>query len=858
MGKKAKMTKAERKAAELEKEAATGIRVRYYPRSFLWNVLCVTLAFLFGIFIALGGLLGVGILYGSTATSKDLFGDNYSDYLRDDYADLTLFELTKELIDAVNDVLTAGGDLTLNTIGKITPILENLLNPLSDSLGDLGIHLNVNEFMDVPVSGMGSYFQEKIITNIVLGETIGVNPDSDSILIALCYGEEDVDYTVEDGKFVMKEGKSPLKLGDLTSGNITLLDRLTIETALNVNAESSAPVRYLAYGTEGVHYEIRDGKVVMLTNPYTGEPFRKKSITDLTSSDGLIENARISDLINLEGNTNELLNAIGNWKISELKQQARMSRLKLGQVIHLDESSSRLMRAIADWRIEDLTNQERIESLTLGDVLAVDASSPKLLRSLDNAQIGELGGTMNTLRLNELLELEDIANNKLLRNLGSSTMSTLANDIQELSIVQIFGNGLYSFMVGEAGSYQQTLQKFKDGDPDSVPTAIPSDAEITTSYRLNGDTLSLGWFTNRNGKYQLIDETDVIKSMVTGDDGGKTVSYSVERKLTVEPIYNYLLIDFEADSRIPLPADAISTVTEGYADGTVSFAGEPVTQNGLPLYYHTERVKPAAGEPNEQDDELDEVDPTPETELVYYPLLQDDFGVFCVYLAPDGTIERIDFDNVPVSYEAEEGVVEVITNDSGKASYNKVRYTAEGGTPVEIRLHHAKAVSDPESGDELTPAYDYIVVQDSVEQRYYMPSASEGVTEYDVTYALDTPSVATVYTASWTDGDGTQHNDVTVDRFLHGFWYLLLGGETVDEEGNVTVIDDAAVAILEVDKKVTAATTKMNEIALGELYFHGLIAANPNVRLPNGKNLSEMTISETIAYLRQFSASFGG
>ena len=829
MSKKKKMTKEEKLQEEQAQEAATGIRVRYYPRSFLWNVLAVTLAFLFGIFAALGGLFGVGFLYASKSSAKDLLGDRYSNFVKEDYADLSILDLVTELLSAIDEVTSAGGGLTLNTLAKYTPIFENLLNPLSESLSGMGITLNVSAFLDTPLSGMGAYFQDSVIFPAVLGDTLKLTPESNAIMISLCYGEEGVDYDVVDGKIVMREGKSPITLGELRSGNQSLIDRVTVEDAFSVTAKSNATLRYLAYGTEGTHYKIEDDKIVMLRNQYTGETYRKKRLQEL-SADGA-DNAKISDLVSFGSNPSALLQAIKDWKVSDLKHQSRINRLKVGQVVNIDTNSSLLMQAIKDWRIEDLTDQNHIDSLTLGNVLTIDSSSPKLLQSLKDTAIGELGGKIDTLRLSDILEADDIAGNKILRSLGMSTLKSLSSDIQKLSVAQVFGDSLYAYMEGGKGAYLAALKAYRDGTSNVVPTPIPAGADINTVYSREGTTLALGWFCENS----LVDASDVYKDTAEG-----TVRYFTERKLPVTASYTYKRVNYVTGA---LEEIEYGPLTQDYVDGTVDTAvGEPVEKDGSPLYYYTERVKPQELPEEEPDEELpeeqlpdeespeesDPLPPEPETEDVAYPLLRDGHGVFCLYLSEEGLIERIDFEELAESYLVGGTTAAAPVLDAeGKPVYDRISYSGE-----QVRLHH-----DRDEGD------DYILVRQDAEQRYY--EAVAGQTEYDTTYALNDDKIDVSYTATW-EGQTTA---VPVDRFLHGFWYVMFGGEE-EKDGELVMIDRSDSAIIGIDTEVTGAPHVINDLTLGQLYFHGIISSDPNHDIGGGKNLRDLTISEAIAYFK--------
>ena len=85
-------------------------------------------------------------------------------------------------------------------------------------------------------------------------------------------------------------------------------------------------------------------------------------------------------------------------------------------------------------RISDLSDQKKIDSLTLGDVISVGDDSPSILKALRNTRLGELAQATQELRLVDLLGTEAVQQNRLLKNLALSSVSTLAADMDNLTV----------------------------------------------------------------------------------------------------------------------------------------------------------------------------------------------------------------------------------------------------------------------------------------------------------------------------------------------------------------------------------------------------------------------------------------
>ena len=124
-----------------------------------------------------------------------------------------------------------------------------------------------------------------LFKTIYIGDALEVNSTSHSVLVAIAYGEEGVDFDWgapkldEDGnpilvngqavrEPVMRAGKKPRSIEQLQGSNSDgLINSITLESALGIDANSEAMMRSLAFGQEGVHYENIeytevDGKLV--------------------------------------------------------------------------------------------------------------------------------------------------------------------------------------------------------------------------------------------------------------------------------------------------------------------------------------------------------------------------------------------------------------------------------------------------------------------------------------------------------------------------------------------------------------------------------------------------------------------
>ena len=126
---------------------------------------------------------------------------------------------------------------------------------------------------------------KELFKTIYIGDALEVNSTSHSVLVAIAYGEEGVDFDWGEPKLdeennpvlvngqevrepVMRAGKKPRSIEQLQGSNSDgLINSITLESALGIDANSEAMMRSLAFGQEGVHYENIeytevDGKLV--------------------------------------------------------------------------------------------------------------------------------------------------------------------------------------------------------------------------------------------------------------------------------------------------------------------------------------------------------------------------------------------------------------------------------------------------------------------------------------------------------------------------------------------------------------------------------------------------------------------
>lgn len=637
--------------------------------------------------------------------------------------------------------LSSGLD-SLGKIGKYTPIVENMLGSVTQQLETLGIQIDVNEFMNVPFSEFGAYMQNEVLLKTELGKALKVDGNSSSLIKAICYGQEGEDYTV-------------------------------------------------------------DPETMAITPTETGRG--ATTIETLTSDTSFIGGLAVSDILEVGESSPEFLKAIQDWTVEELSQSGRIERLKLKQVIGMENNTSALMNAIGEWRIKDLTDQTKMDTLLLSDLLIIDEDSPMILQSLKNVTLGDFHTKIDKLRLGDILGETAIESNKLLKPLKDSSIGTLSEDLKTLTVEQVFGAEIFSYMEINGGvtyldmyadyAAHYTEESYNAAGTDKRPQAIADPSAVKTYYTINGsDVRALkGFFTHEEGgAYTLLPENISIRKETTAG----VPRYYAETEQTVVPQYKFQIVNYETNGLDELPAGAsIGTDTD--------------PETGENFYTITMTVETESG-----------------ASLQTFRIYEDGLGFYY----RNGK-SRVDLERVAVSYfyTGADGAEVVFTVTESGTVQDK------DGNPVKVYLRRGE--------DEY-----FIKTERQACLQYYVPE--DGVNEYTAVYGEE--DVTECY--EYEKGGAI----VRLDRFLTGVWFLLLTEEKAD--GSIEYKTDTNV--LDMSSLVGTTTARVTATALWELYFHRTLETNPFVKflvpitLSDGtavQNLNQLTIVQTIEAVQKLS-----
>ena len=247
------------------------------------KILCFVLGFVFGIVGTVGGVAGAGYYLYTRPVEKTLslvdksgaiytmlFGSEDSvGLLNDKYASLRISDLIGDTVDAVSALKDGGSLADLNEISpKVGAFVEKLLT----TTDKYAIPLDKDTLMSTPLSELGGYLGDTV-KNTPIGDLLaGLGKGNEPILMVISYGEEGVDYILnEDGEVVMLGDAKKTTISDLMSDGIidTLLNKVTLDSVMSVDSNDTVMCA-IAYGSSN-RYTVVDGKVQMTQVTYTYE-----------------------------------------------------------------------------------------------------------------------------------------------------------------------------------------------------------------------------------------------------------------------------------------------------------------------------------------------------------------------------------------------------------------------------------------------------------------------------------------------------------------------------------------------------------------------------------------------------------
>ncbi len=253
---------------QLIKEEKIPLRNQYRPRGFFWRTFAVSLSFIFGIFAALGGVVGAMaiLLTGPSRDMLEYFNLDAERFISEAYLNKSVFDIADDVLTDINQ-LGDPANLTLDTFAKYSPLVDTYINDfLLTNLESIGVTLDIGELKQQTLDNLAKYARDNFLPQITLGPVLELDKEvslqkinDNAFLYALAYGKYGVDYTLEPDT---AEGADPSAmkikmLGDSQPTNILdIIPTLAEEPAHNEDGSERSAMDFI--------YEIELGSLLGL------------------------------------------------------------------------------------------------------------------------------------------------------------------------------------------------------------------------------------------------------------------------------------------------------------------------------------------------------------------------------------------------------------------------------------------------------------------------------------------------------------------------------------------------------------------------------------------------------------------
>lgn len=253
-----------------------------------------------------------------------------------------------------------------------------------------------------------------IIDNIPLADALDIQPgESHKILLSLAYGEEGVDYDIVNGKVEPKDGAQPRTIGELRKRNTDLINSIQLCDVMDEDQDETM-VMFLLYGREDVHYKIVQGVVEM----------QQKFIA-----------------LRSEGNTTKVYNEYGE-ELTKKDEHNDLAGWTLTDTTYTDANGNEYTYTVdpAGRTIETKDGDAYV------CYLAQDGKAVKFKKT----SLGDMAGNdnivsnlMKRVKIGEIMNEDDLEENRFLKHVKNETVESLPGALNELTIQEVYADDIY-------------------------------------------------------------------------------------------------------------------------------------------------------------------------------------------------------------------------------------------------------------------------------------------------------------------------------------------------------------------------------------------------------------------------------
>lgn len=467
----------------------------------VWGTIAAVTCFI--MFQPIDNTVGVVDTFTGGAFSDLMFGeDDKAGILDEKYAELKVKDLLGDSFSALKQLSSADGSLA--PLNEVSPKVGSAVDAIIKGLEKYGIPLDREKLLNAPfkqgdddTQSIGSYFKSSLL-EAPAGEFFkALGSDMSPIIMALCYGVEGTDYVVgESGTITMLGTSQKTTLGQLLNDNMNAaFDDVLLCDALDVKADSNKILISIAYGND---YTI-SGNEILCDNPRTIGELR-------TSKGAFMDDVPLTSVLTEERDNGVTMYMLyGKENIHYGIDADNKIVMKQQRILVLQDANNEYK--VYNEYAEPLTAQQGTageEDFVAGYTLNfaarsyIDQTGHEYVLSNARAQqetkdgladvyylletdgskafysahnLGDLDGNDNLitrinsrLTIGELMDKDDIDNNKFLKHVKNYTIKELPNALEDLSINEVYADEIYDANGNVQGAWRYLICTYQNGN----------------------------------------------------------------------------------------------------------------------------------------------------------------------------------------------------------------------------------------------------------------------------------------------------------------------------------------------------------------------------------------------------------
>lgn len=329
-------------------------------------------------------------------------------------------------------------------------------------------------------------------------------------------------------------------MGYLSDSMGAEMNGIYVKDVLDITPDSSALLRTLAYGEEGVDYRIEGDEFVMIGN---AEP---KTIGALSAGLDELKISSVVDIVTEEEATDD------------------------------NPASPKILQLLADVPIDGKELSAAIDSFTLGEILGEEATSDGFLALLKNSTLDSLAGDLKNLTVQQMFA-DNIYGYHVVAQLDTTTEQATFERLQALydQTKDAYNGLLYVYVTGKTMTFEDYRAAYKSADNQTgTITAVPSQLLspyilITDANRDDYSNVPLHMFSD--GEYVLATEVTGWQlpnaqdaTYYTDREGKNPATPGTDGHYTVDTLYRWDVAT-ETMKKVSLLPAAYGLTAEGQA-----------------------------------------------------------------------------------------------------------------------------------------------------------------------------------------------------------------------------------------------------------------------------------------------------